>query len=38
MIFKIMMFTTKNLIALPILYFSQNFIAIFKYFNKLESY
>ena len=33
-----MMFTTKNLIALPLLHFSQNSIAIFQYFNKLESY
>ena len=38
MIFKIMMFTTKNLIALPLLHFSQNSIAILQYFNKLESY
>ena len=37
-IFEITMFTTKNLIALPLLYFSQNSIAILQYFNKLESY
>ena len=33
-----MMFTTKNLIALPLLHFSQNSIAILQYFNKLDSY
>ena len=33
-----MMFTPKNLIALPLLHFSQNSIAIFQYFNKVESY
>ena len=28
----------KNLIALPLLHFSQNSIAILQYFNELESY
>ena len=32
------MFTKKNLIAIPLLHFSQNSIAILQYFNKLESY
>ena len=33
-----MMFTTKKLIAFPLLNFSQNSIAILQHFNKLESY
>ena len=33
-----MMFTPKNLIALPLLHFPQNSIAILQYFNELESY
>ena len=33
-----MMFTPKNLIALPLLHFPQNSIAMLQYFNELESY
>ena len=33
-----MMFTPKNLTALPLLHFPQNSIAILQYFNELESY
>ena len=33
-----MMFNPKNLIALPLLHFPQNSIAILQYFNELESY